>query len=47
MMEGSKYWDVISAIPKASVWGKEHFKSLLLTTAKFIHQLEGYANGRR
>lgn len=47
MMEGSKYWDVISNIPKASVWGKEHFKSLLLTTAKFIHQLEGYANGRR
>ncbi|MHA3082884.1 NAD(P)/FAD-dependent oxidoreductase [Acinetobacter sp. ANC 5383] len=47
MLEGSKYWDVISSIPKANVWGKEHFKTLLLTAAKISHQLQGFTNGRR
>lgn len=47
MMEGSKHWDVISSIPKSNVWGKEHLKTLLLTSAKFLHQLEGFKNGRR
>lgn len=45
MTNGSKYWDVISAIPKRSVWGKDHLKNVILTMAKMVHQAQGITNG--
>lgn len=47
MSEGSARYDLIRAIPHATILGKDRFAPALLSAAKTWHQLAGYFNGRR
>jgi len=47
MQEGSKRYDLVSSVKHARIFGKDHFRPLLLTAGKTVHQLSGYFNGRR
>ncbi len=47
MTSGSRHWDVMSAIPRTRIPGKDHWRNLICTLGKASHQLAGYRNGRR
>jgi gamma-glutamylputrescine oxidase len=47
MHEGSSRYDLISSVEHARIFGKDHFRPLLLTASKAAHHLSGYFNGRR
>jgi gamma-glutamylputrescine oxidase len=47
MTSGSRHWDVMSAIPRTRIPGKDHWRNLICTLGKVSHQLAGYRNGRR
>ncbi|PBJ09972.1 hypothetical protein BSG18_18920 [Pseudomonas ogarae] len=46
MTSGSRHWDVMSAIPRTRIPGKDHWRNLICTLGKASHQLAGYRNGR-
>ncbi|CAN1600426.1 NAD(P)/FAD-dependent oxidoreductase [Pseudomonas mediterranea] len=47
MTQGSRHWDVMSAIPRTRIVGKDNWRNLICTLGKVSHQLAGYTNGRR
>lgn len=47
MTRGSRHWDVMSAIPRTRIPGKDNLRNLICTLGKVSHQLAGYRNGRR
>ena len=47
MHEGSARYELVSSVKHARIFGKDHFRPLLLTAGKAVHQLSGYFNGRR
>ena len=47
MTTGSRHWDVMSAIPRTPIPGKDRLRNLICTLGKVSHQLAGYRNGRR
>ncbi|MEE3636546.1 FAD-binding oxidoreductase [Pseudomonas sp. AL 58] len=47
MSEGSARYDLISSVRRIQVYGKDHFRPLLLSAGKSWHQLSGFWSGRR
>ena len=47
MTSGSRHWDVMRAIPRTRIPGKDSLRNLICTFGKVSHQLAGYRNGRR
>lgn len=45
--EQSEYYDLISKVHHRTIFGKHHFRPLILTAAKIWHQLSGFWTGRR
>ncbi|MEK6423574.1 MAG: FAD-binding oxidoreductase [Burkholderia gladioli] len=44
---GSERYRLVSAIPRATVRGKDTYRNLLVTLGKVMHQTSGYWHGRR
>lgn len=47
MSEGSARYDLISAIKRGQLYGKDHFRPLIVSAGKVYHQISDYWTGRR
>ena len=47
VLGGSERYRLLSAIPRASIVGKDKYRALLVTLGKVAHQTAGYWHGRR
>lgn len=47
MTRSSKHWEILSRINHPRIFGKDHMRNAIVTFGKIVHQISGYANGRR
>jgi gamma-glutamylputrescine oxidase len=47
ILGGSERYRLVSSIPRASIQGKDKYRSVLVTLGKVMHQTSGYWHGRR